>query len=91
MKNAEPITQAMLQATDMLRKMVGKRIYKSNLDISDIDNLSYVIDLVKSENKVDIYGVDIYNIVNSQSSFNTLALDYGISEEVIYKIKGMFR
>ena len=45
----------------------------------------------KKENKVDIYGVDIYNIVKSDSSFNSLATNYGISQEVVYKIKGMFR
>lgn len=91
MKLAGPITNAMLQATDMLRKMSGLRVYSGRLDITDIDDLSYVIDLVKKENKVDIYGVDIYNIVKSQSSFNSLSTDYGVSSEVVYKIKGMFR
>ena len=91
MKMTGPITHAMLEATDMIRKMAGQRIYKSTLDISDIDDLSFVIDLVKKENKVDIYGVDIYNIVKSESSFNSLATNYGISQEVVYKIKGMFR
>ena len=38
-----------------------------------------------------IYGVDIYSIVPSQSSFNDIAKTHGVSDEVIYKIKGMFR
>lgn len=91
MKMAGPITYAMLQATDVIRKMSGQRIYKSNLDVSDIDDLSFIIDMVKKENKVDIYGVDIYNIVKSNSSFNSLSTKYGIPQDVVYKIKGMFR
>tara|TARA_R100000353_G_scaffold113438_2_gene81211 strand:- start:6589 stop:9165 length:2577 start_codon:yes stop_codon:yes gene_type:complete len=91
MKMTGPITHAMLEATDMIRKMAGQRIYRSNLDITDIEDLSFIIDMVKKENKVDIYGVDIYNIVKSDSSFNSLATNYGISQEVVYKIKGMFR
>jgi RNA-binding protein YhbY len=91
MKLTGPVTNAMLHATDIIRKMNGLRIYNGKLDITDIDDLSYVINLIKKENKVDIYGVDIYNIVKSQTSFNSLATDYGISQEIIYKIKGLFR
>ena len=91
MKRAGEITNAMLQATDMLRKMQGLRIYKSDLDTLDIDDLSYVIDLIKLEDKVDIYGVDIHNIVKSEESFNTISTRYGVSDTIIYKIKGMFR
>ena len=91
MKITGPITYAMLQATDILRKMSGQRIYSGKLDITDIDDLTYVIDMIKKENKVDIYGVDIYNIVKSQSSFNSLSIDYGVSQEIVYKVKGMFR
>jgi len=61
------------------------------MDIDDIDNLSYVINKIKKEDDIDIYGVDIYNIVNSQSSFNTIAVENGISSELVYKIKGLFR
>jgi len=90
-KLAGPITHAMLEATDIIRKMNNKKIYISNMDIDDIDNLSYVINKIKKEDDIDIYGVDIYNIVNSQSSFNTIAAENGISSELVYKIKGLFR
>lgn len=86
-----PITHAMLQATDMLRKMKGKNIYVSNLDPSDIDDISYVIDLVAKEDNIDIYGIDIYNILKSQSSFNDIANENRLSTEIVYKIKGLFR
>jgi len=86
-----PITHAMLQATDMLRKMKGKNIYVSNLDPSDIDDISYVIDLVAKEDNIDIYGIDIYNILKSQSSFNDIANENRLSTEIVYKVKGLFR
>ena len=86
-----PITHAMLEATDIIRKMNGQKSYVSNLDIDDIDDMSYVINLIQKEHNVDIYGVDIYNIVSSPSSFNDIASQHGVSSELIYKVKGLFR
>ena len=86
-----PITHAMLEATDMIRKMNNETIYKAKLDISDIDDISYVVDLIEKENRIDLYGIDIYNIVKSQSSFNDIADKLGLSTEVVYKVKGLFR
>jgi|TARA_R100000482_G_scaffold36536_1_gene12457 hypothetical protein len=86
-----PITHAMLEATDIIRKMNDKKIYHANLDISEIDDIKYVSDMIKKENNIDLYGIDIYNITKSQSSFNDIAETYGFSTEIIYKVKGMFR
>ena len=86
-----PITHAMLEATDMLRKMQDKEVYIANLDVSDMDDISYAINLVAKEDKIDIYGIDIYNILKSQSSFNDIADKNRLSTEVVYKIKGLFR
>jgi predicted RNase H-like HicB family nuclease len=86
-----PITHAMLEATDMLRKMNNMKVYYSNLDVFDIDDLSLVINVIKKEHGLDIYAVDIHNIVASQSSFNDIAKSHGIADEVVYKIKGLFR
>ena len=91
MKLTGPITHAMLQATDILRKMKGKDVYVSNLDVSDIDDISYVIDLVSKEDNIDIYGIDIYRILKSQSSFNDIANENSLSTDIVYKIKGLFR
>ena len=81
----------MLEATDIIRKMRGEQIYKASLDISDIDDISFVVDVIEKENHIDLYGIDIYNIVKSQSSFNDIADKLGLSTEVVYKVKGLFR
>lgn len=91
LKLASELTTAMLEATDILRKMEGLQIYSSRKDITDIDDLEYVINRIRKEHNIDLYGVDIYNIVKSQSSFNDIGNTFGLSSEIIYKIKGMFR
>lgn len=91
MKFTGPITYAMLEATDILRKMQGKKIYKSNLDISDLDDIEYVTNIIKEENNLDLYGIDIHNIMSSQSSFNDIADNFGLPTDIIYKVKGLFR
>lgn len=90
-KLASVITTAMLDATDLIRKMNGEKIYKSKLDISDIEDIEYVTKLIKKENNIDLYGIDIHNIIKSQSSFNDIASNYGLSVDVVYKVKGLFR
>jgi len=91
LKLAGELTTAMLEATDMLRKMEGLTVYNAQKDITDIDDLEYVINRIRKEHNIDLYGVDIYNIVKSQSSFNDIGNTFGLSSEIIYKIKGMFR
>ena len=90
-KLAGPITHAMLEATDILRKMNGKDVYYGMLDISELDDIQYMTELIKKEDNIDLYGIDIYNIIKSQSSFNDIAQTYGFSTEIVYKVKGMFR
>jgi hypothetical protein len=91
MKLAGPITNAMLEASDILRKMKGQKVYNSNLDVSEMDDIEYVINLISKEDNLDIYGIDIYNILKSNSSFNDIANQNKISTEIVYKIKGLFR
>tara|TARA_R110000744_G_scaffold60119_1_gene124750 strand:+ start:23356 stop:25947 length:2592 start_codon:yes stop_codon:yes gene_type:complete len=85
------LTHAMLDATDMIRKMGGKSVYSADLDVGNVDDISYVINLIEKEDNIDIYGIDIYNILKSQSSFNDIADTNRLSTEVVYKIKGLFR
>ena len=61
------------------------------LDISELDDIQYMTELIKKEDNIDLYGIDIYNIIKSQSSFNDIAQTYGFSTEIVYKVKGMFR
>ena len=90
-KLAGPITNAMFEASDILRKMKGQTVYNSNLDISEMEDIEYVINLINKEDNLDIYGIDIYNILKSNSSFNDIANQNRISTEIVYKIKGLFR
>ena len=91
LKLAGELTNAMLDATDILRKMQGLPVYYSKKDITEIEDLEYVINKIRKEHNIDLYGVDIYNIVKSQSSFNDIGNTFGLSSEIIYKIKGLFR
>ena len=90
-KLAGDLTVAMLEANDLLRKMKGLSVSNAQLDITDIDDLSFTIDKIKKEHNVDLYGVDIYQIVKSQSSFNDIANTFGLTSEIVYKVKGLFR
>ena len=90
-KLAGPITSAILQATDIIRKMTNKKIYHSNLDYTEVNDIAYAVDLIYKNYNVDIYGIDIYNILKSQSSFNDISQKFNLSEDVIYTVKGLFR
>ena len=85
------ITRAMLAAKDLLLKMQGNKVYKGTMDIHDVDNISFIIDLIQKENKIDLYATDIEKIVKHEGAFNTVATDMGLHEDIIYKVKGMFR
>ena len=90
-KLSGPITDALLQATDIIRKMSDKKTFYSNLDYGDINDISYAINVVHRNYNVDIYGIDIYNILKSQSSFNDISDKFGLSEDIVYTIKALFR
>jgi hypothetical protein len=78
-------------ATDMIRKSKGLRMYKAFMDINDIDDVDYVIDLIYKEDRVDIYAHDIETILTLNISNDTMASGVGLNPKVIYKIKGLFR
>jgi hypothetical protein len=46
---------------------------------------------MESEFKVDINAFEISKIVKSIDSFENLSKNYGVSEEVVYTIKGLCR
>lgn len=85
------ITSAYVDALDTLKKMKGENIYKGYLHLDDVDDIDYVTNIIKSENNVDIFITDIEGIVESKKSFNTLSKSFGVSQDIIYKIKGLFR
>ena len=85
------ITSAYVDALDTLKKMKGENIYKGYLHLDDVDDIDYVTNIIKKENNVDIFITDIEGIVESKKSFNTLSKSFGVSQDIIYKIKGLFR
>ena len=85
------ITSAYVNALDTLKKMKGETIYKAYLHLDDIDDIDYATNIIRKENNVDIFVTDIEGIVESTQSFNTLSKSFGISQDIIYKIKGLFR
>jgi hypothetical protein len=84
-------TSAMLDAKDLLLKAKGEKIYKGYMDPYDADDVEYVTELIMKENRVDLYAKDIELIVGYNGSFNTVAENMGLNEDVIYKVKGLFR
>tara|TARA_Y100000593_G_scaffold19280_1_gene38344 strand:+ start:6394 stop:8991 length:2598 start_codon:yes stop_codon:yes gene_type:complete len=85
------LTGAMLEAKDLLLKSKGEQIYRAYLDLYDPEDIEYVSDIIQKENKIDLYAKDIELIVKHEGSFNTVAENMGLNEDIIYKVKGLFR
>ena len=67
-------------------------VYKAHFDMANVDDVSTVSDLIKKENRVDLYAQDMETILNSHNkTFKELSKQIGVSEEVIYKVRGLFR
>lgn len=85
------ISKAYISALDTLRIAKGEQIYMGYLLLEDVDDIDFVSSMIKKEDRIDIFAKDIEGIVESTNSFNTISKSFGVSEEVIYKVKGMFR
>ena len=83
--------KAYVEALDTLKSNRGEKIYKAYFDFNDIGDVEYVLDLIEKEDQIDLYARDIEGIIKSYDSFNTLSSYYGISDDIIYKVKGLFR
>ena len=80
-----------LDAHDEIRKMLGKPIYYNNACIDSFENVSDTIDIIKSEYNVNLTATDIKGVVEELDSMNSIAKKYGTHEEVVYRVKAMFR
>ena len=80
-----------LVAHDTIRKIVGKPTYFAFGDTSDFDDVNNTIDVVKKSYNVELMPIEIENIVNDFNSHRELSKKYGLSEEVIYRVKAMYR
>ena len=83
--------KAYIEALDTLKSNRGEKIYKAYFDFNDVGDVEYVLDLIEKEDHIDLYARDIEGIIKSYDSFNTLSSYYGISDDIIYKVKGLFR
>jgi len=83
--------KAYVEALDTVKSNRGEKIYKAYFDFDDVGDVEYVLDLIHKEDKIDLYARDIEGIIKSYDSFNTLSSYYGISDDIIYKVKGLFR
>jgi len=85
------IGKSLLSAHDAIRKMKGKPIYESYLDTDDIKDMDIIITKIEKEHKMSITAIEVDSIVKSVSSYESLAKNFGVNEDVIYTIKAMFR
>ena len=84
-KSFDPIAMKLLHAHDVIRKMLGKKLSYAKFNINDPDHMDMLIQ------KVPITAPEISNIVKSYDSHRNLSLNYGISEDDVYMIKGLCR
>ena len=85
------ISKAMLDTYDTLRMLLNKKVYKGSLDIDDYDEVDFVIRKIQNDNKVNIMVSEIESVLCKQESYEKIAKCVGFSEEIVYKIKGLFR
>jgi len=80
------INETQLNTYDILKKSRGEEIYYGMLNIGSPDDISYI-----QKNISDIPATDIIGVVESISSYDRIGKNFGISEDEVYKIKGLFR
>ena len=91
LSDKDAMYKAYIDALDTLKSNRGEKIYKAYLDFNDVGDVEYVLELIEKEDRIDLYAPDIEGIIKSYDSFNTLSSYYGISGDIIYKVKGLFR
>ena len=85
------LNNKLLIAHDEIRKMNNKHIYYSYCDTEDYNSVVDTIEIVKSTYNIDITATDINGIVNEFDSFDKISKQYGISSDVVYHVKSLYR
>ena len=85
------ISKSLLTVHDYINKMNGLPIYYGKLDIEDVDDVDYLINKIEKEDKLEINCVEITGIVNSIDSHSNISKSFGVTEKIVYKIKGLCR
>ena len=84
--------KAFLKAIDTIRGEGGLYVYKAYLDLNNVENVDYVSNLIRKEDRVDIYAMDMEKILSmNKEPIESVATKMGVSETVIYKVRGLFR
>ncbi len=81
----------MLNVYDTLRELNEMEIHKGYLEIDDFEDVDYVIKKIKDKDDLSILVKEIEEVLTKQESYDKIAKSMGLSEEIIYKIKGLFR
>lgn len=90
-RKSDEINDAIMNAYDVIRKSAGLKIYYGELFTDDISDMDYLINRIHKEDKVEVTTIEIDSIVKSHDSMQNLSSNYGLSGEIIYKIKGLCR
>jgi len=85
------LQQNILIMHDDIRKMSDRPIHYRYAMLDDFDDMEETINIIKSRYKQDITATDVTSIVMELGSINGLSKKHGLSEEIIYHIKGLYR
>ena len=84
------INDKLLDAHDTIRKMKGLPVYYSHLDINGANSVNNMIDKLLDRG-ISITAMDIQKAVSDIDSIKNISEKLGLSEEIVYEIKGNFR
>jgi hypothetical protein len=81
----------LIKAHDFIRHMTGREIIRGHCRVDRINAMSNVIDFVYDKYKTDVTVREVNDIVKMVDSFKNVAHTHGVSEDVVYAIKGLCR
>ena len=84
------ISHKLLVAHDGIRKMKGLPIYYRFADLENVEHMNDTLDVIKSDG-YDISALDVERIVKEVDSHSSIAKQYGVNTETVYKLKALFR
>ena len=85
------LQKAILTVHDYIRKINNQQVYYGTLDVDDVSDMDYLITKIENEDKIELNTIEIINMVNSIDSHNNISKSFGVSELVVYKVKGLCR
>ena len=84
------ISHKLLVAHDGIRKMKGLPVYYRFADLENVEHMNDTLDVIKSDG-YDISALDVERIVKEVDSHSSIAKQYGVNTETVYKLKALFR